>query len=129
MLLCPSCTRKKCTMGVACPFAHSREELNSPPDLSKTKLCASRLRQKKRCQGKRCFSPKFSWRPFFWNADGNRNSLILPEVNFFKRKFVAQGGWHRAMGCLPKFTPRLRVRCLRCNDVYCKFAHGPQPWA
>ena len=31
--------RKKCTMGVACPFAHCKEELNAPPDLSKTKLC------------------------------------------------------------------------------------------
>ena len=26
-------------MGVACPFAHCKEELNAPPDLSKTKLC------------------------------------------------------------------------------------------
>eukprot|EP00438_Fugacium_kawagutii_P027817 Skav220531 [mRNA] locus=scaffold6435:70213:82150:- [translate_table: standard] len=26
-------------MGTACPFAHCKEELNSPPDLSKTKLC------------------------------------------------------------------------------------------
>ncbi|CAK9013144.1 unnamed protein product [Durusdinium trenchii] len=58
--MCAFHKKKKCTMGMACPFAHSKEELNAPPDLSKTKLC----------------------------------------VNFFRRK---------------------------CNDIHCKFAHGPHP--
>lgn len=41
-------------MGMACPFAHSKEELNAPPDLSKTKLCApssERLAQKASHEG------------------------------------------------------------------------------
>jgi len=44
--MCAFHKKKKCTMGVACPFAHSREELNSPPDLSKTKLCVNFFKRK-----------------------------------------------------------------------------------
>jgi len=44
--MCAFHKKKKCTMGHSCPFAHSREELNAPPDLSKTKLCVNFFRKK-----------------------------------------------------------------------------------
>ncbi|CAJ1370246.1 unnamed protein product [Effrenium voratum] len=44
--MCAFHKKKKCTMGVACPFAHSKDELNAPPDLSKTKLCVNFFRRK-----------------------------------------------------------------------------------
>jgi len=44
--MCAFHKKKKCTMGVACPFAHCKEELNAPPDLSKTKLCVNFFRRK-----------------------------------------------------------------------------------
>lgn len=50
--MCAFHKKKKCTMGVGCPFAHSREELNAPPDLSKTKLCVNFFRKK--CNDANC---------------------------------------------------------------------------
>ena len=54
-------------MGLACPYAHSIDELKAAPDLSKTKLCASRL----------------------WTIRRQAKLLVLlipPKVNFFKKK-------------------------------------------
>ncbi|CAE7283938.1 unnamed protein product, partial [Symbiodinium pilosum] len=50
--MCAFHKKKKCTMGHGCPFAHTREELNAPPDLSKTKLCVNFFRKK--CNDANC---------------------------------------------------------------------------
>jgi len=50
--MCAFHKKKKCSMGINCPFAHSKDELHAPPDLSKTKLCVNFFR--KRCNDANC---------------------------------------------------------------------------
>ena len=118
-VICPQCTRKKCTMGVACPFAHSREELNSPPDLSKTKLCAAWLRHVKDVKAKGSFWMLMEIAiPHFTSGE-----FLQTEVCCSGRLDVQPV---QPVGCrLPRATSGFQWCCLRCNDVYCKFAHGP----
>eukprot|EP00930_Biecheleria_cincta_P033999 TRINITY_DN23530_c0_g1_i2.p1 TRINITY_DN23530_c0_g1~~TRINITY_DN23530_c0_g1_i2.p1 ORF type:complete len:1270 (+),score=260.59 TRINITY_DN23530_c0_g1_i2:480-3812(+) len=50
--LCAFNRKQKCSLGQACPFAHSKEELQPVPDLMKTKLCYNFYRRK--CNDKNC---------------------------------------------------------------------------
>jgi len=50
--LCVFQKKNKCALGVACPFAHAKEELQPVPDLVKTKLCYNYFRQ--RCNDSKC---------------------------------------------------------------------------
>lgn len=94
----PTMHQEEMHYGSGLPICTLQRRAKFPTGLVQDKALRFSAAQRKRCQGKRCFSPKFSLRPFFWNVDGNRNSPISPEVNFFKRKFVAQGG-HCTVGC------------------------------
>eukprot|EP00933_Yihiella_yeosuensis_P018990 TRINITY_DN15454_c1_g3_i1.p1 TRINITY_DN15454_c1_g3~~TRINITY_DN15454_c1_g3_i1.p1 ORF type:complete len:1114 (+),score=310.45 TRINITY_DN15454_c1_g3_i1:97-3438(+) len=50
--MCVFNQKKKCAMGVNCPFAHSKAELQIVPDLTKTKLCVNFF--KKKCFNDNC---------------------------------------------------------------------------
>jgi len=50
--LCVFYKKNKCALGSSCPFAHSKDELQAPPDLAKTKLCYNFFRRK--CKDTRC---------------------------------------------------------------------------
>jgi len=50
--LCVFNKKQKCSMGAQCPFAHSEEELQKAPDLTKTKLCYNFFRRK--CNDANC---------------------------------------------------------------------------
>jgi hypothetical protein len=50
--LCRFNAVNRCALGPNCPFAHSQDELVSPPDLTKTRLCAKYFRG--RCNDEFC---------------------------------------------------------------------------
>jgi len=50
--MCVFQKKNKCALGSTCPFAHSKVELTSAPDLAKTKLCYNFFRRK--CNDPRC---------------------------------------------------------------------------
>lgn len=50
--LCVFNKKNKCALGAYCPFAHTKEELQEAPDLTKTKLCYNFFRR--RCHDTRC---------------------------------------------------------------------------
>ncbi|CAE8590048.1 unnamed protein product, partial [Polarella glacialis] len=50
--LCVFNKKNRCELGPACPFAHSKEEMQPIPDLAKTKLCYNFFRR--RCNDSRC---------------------------------------------------------------------------
>lgn len=50
--MCAFFKKKKCALGSACPFAHTKIELLPGPDLSKTKMCYNFSRH--RCQDQEC---------------------------------------------------------------------------
>ncbi|CAJ1341016.1 unnamed protein product [Effrenium voratum] len=50
--MCVFNKKQKCSMGAQCPFAHSEEELQKAPDLTKTKLCYNFFRRK--CNDSKC---------------------------------------------------------------------------
>lgn len=50
--MCTFHKKRRCALGMSCPFAHSKEELQPPPDLFKTKLCYNFFRQ--RCSDRNC---------------------------------------------------------------------------
>ncbi|CAK0893707.1 unnamed protein product [Prorocentrum cordatum] len=50
--MCTFHKKRRCALGMSCPFAHSKDELQPPPDLFKTKLCYNFFRQ--RCNDHNC---------------------------------------------------------------------------
>lgn len=50
--MCTFHKKRRCALGQSCPFAHSKDELQPPPDLFKTKLCYNYFRQ--RCHDNNC---------------------------------------------------------------------------
>lgn len=50
--MCVFFRKNKCALGMSCPFAHTKEELQPPPDLAKTKLCYNFFRR--RCNDSKC---------------------------------------------------------------------------
>eukprot|EP00931_Biecheleriopsis_adriatica_P072457 TRINITY_DN4674_c0_g1_i3.p2 TRINITY_DN4674_c0_g1~~TRINITY_DN4674_c0_g1_i3.p2 ORF type:complete len:105 (+),score=15.21 TRINITY_DN4674_c0_g1_i3:93-407(+) len=52
--LCRFHAEGKCKLGEACTFAHSTEQIQDKPDLSKTRLCAAFKRSGSCTQGEAC---------------------------------------------------------------------------
>lgn len=50
--MCTFNMKNRCVLGASCSFAHSEQELQSPPNLAKTKLCHSFILG--RCNDRKC---------------------------------------------------------------------------